>query len=263
MSMKSRIANIIIAAIIPACCWAQVGLYSNPALEALLFKAHNDLKDYKVEIAKEQTKTQAAMALIDVNLERIHKVENQWLDYLKTSYNTIQNAHQLVDITNLLIDIPTELKELGEAMKKRPMGVLKYGAVVAYGAFHQKEGELTQQVVKSYYHTVQIIQQLILNGKSAINKDSLYNQYFDLGGGVIDTNMSYHKASLLNSYERLNLLDQLRGELTALKNTIRQTKYMINSITWWGVWRGISAETYWAFINGEQLVKQVIATYKL
>lgn len=260
--MKSRIASIILTAMLSVNTWGQIGVYSNPILEAALLKAKSDLHEIHVEQKKEMTKLQTAMAAVDVNLERIHKVENQWLDYLKTSYNTIQSAYQIVDITNYLIDIPDELKELGDAMKNKPDGILKYGAVVAWGAFHNEEGQLWKRVVQSYNHAILVIKELVMNGKEFVNKDSLITKWGTYADGTVDTTMTHHKAILLNSRERMNLLDQLRNELCALKNYIREIKYMVYSITWWGVWRGISPETYWAFINGEELAKQVIATYK-
>lgn len=253
---NKRLALSFLAAI---CIIMQIDaqIYTDPVLTGTIEVAKGNLEDTHEEANKELNKLQGAMVVVDAGLAKIYEVENTWLDYLKTSYNTIQNAHQIVRITKLLVEIPSDIKNLGKAIADTPEGALKYGAVVAWSALHKEKEGFDKQMKQTYINTIRIINQLILNGKSSVSKaglDSLYN----ISG---DTTMSYHKASLLNSRERLNLLDQLNAELSGLRYHVRSAIYMIRSITWWGVWREISPETYYAFVDGKQLAKEVIDTF--
>lgn len=252
---RRRICLMAVAMLMAMTANAQV--YTDPVLTGTVIEAKNNLENTHEEANKEINKLQAAMVVVDAGLVKIYEVENTWLDYLKTCYNTVQNAHQIVRISKLLVDIPNDIKKLGEAINDTPLGALKYGAVVAWSALHKEKAGFDKQMKQTYINTIKIINQLVLNGKSSVNKTALDSMY-NISG---DTTMSYHKASLLNSRERVSLLDQLNGELSGLRYHVRSATYMIRSITWWGVWREISPETYYAFIDGKQLAKEVIETF--
>ena len=105
-------------------------------------------------------------------------------------------------------------------------------------------------------HTLE--RQLVLNGKSAISRDSLNIQF----NVEQDSAMSYHKASLLNSYERLALLNELKHELTDLNWKIRLNTYGVKYATWWGVFRAFDPESYYFYVDAERICRHVISTFK-
>lgn len=255
--MKSRIVSIIFTATLAFQASAQ-GLVEDPTVAAAIGVQTATLKEVGDETNKEMSKIEAAQLIIDTQLAAIHKLEDQYLDYLKTCANTVENVEQLWDIAEELIELPTNLQKLVKAMRDKPSGGLKQAAITLFEAYHKEQTSLLVKVPKTITNCKKIIGQLVLNGKSAISRDSL-NIQFNVDQ---DSSMSYHKASLLNSYERIAMLNELKHELTDLNWKIRLTTYGVKYATWWGVFRAFDPESYYFYVDAERICKHVISTFK-
>ncbi len=255
--MKLRIANSIIAALAALNINAQA-IVSDPTVAAAITLDMTTQKDIQDDTKKEMTKIQAAMLVIDTQMAALHKLEDQYLDYLKTCANTVENVEQLWDIAAELIELPQNLEKLGKAMRDKPSGGLKQAAITLFEAYHKEQTSLIVKIPKTIANCKTIISKLVLNGKSAISKDSLNFQF----NVEEDPAMSYHKASLLNSYERLSLLNQMKAELRDLNWKIRLTTYGVKYATWWGVFRAFDPESYYFYVDAERICRHVISTFK-
>ena len=255
--MKLRIANSIIAALAALNINAQA-IVSDPTVAAAITLDLSTQKDIQDDTKKEMTKIQAAMLVIDTQMAALHKLEDQYLDYLKTCANTVENVEQLWDIAAELIELPQNLEKLGKAMRDKPSGGLKQAAITLFEAYHKEQTSLIVKIPKTIANCKTIISKLVLNGKSAISKDSLNFQF----NVEEDPAMSYHKASLLNSYERLSLLNQMKAELRDLNWKIRLTTYGVKYATWWGVFRAFDPESYYFYVDAERICRHVISTFK-
>ena len=143
-------------------------------------------------------------------------------------------------------------------MRDKPSGGLKQAAITLFEAYHKEQTSLIVKIPKTIANCKTIISKLVLNGKSAISKDSLNFQF----NVEEDPAMSYHKASLLNSYERLSLLNQMKAELRDLNWKIRLTTYGVKYATWWGVFRAFDPESYYFYVDAERICRHVISTFK-
>ena len=233
-------------------------IVSDPTVAAAVTLDMTTQKSIGDDQKKEMTKIEAAQLIVDAQLAALHKLENQWLDYLKTCANTVENVQQLWDIAEELIELPKNLEKLGNAMKDKPSGGLKQAAITLFEAYHKEQTSLIVKIPKTISNCKTIISQIVLNGKSAIHKDSLNFQF----NVEQDSAMSYHKASLLNSYERIALLNELKHELSDLNWKIRLTTYGVKYATWWGVFRAFDPESYYNYVDAERICKQIISTFK-
>ena len=169
----------------------------------------------------------------------------------------MEHVEQIWDIAEELIELPKNLENLGKAIRDKPSGGLKQAAITLFEAYHKEQTSLLVKVPKTIANCKKIIGQLVLNGKSAISRDSLNIQF----NVEQDSAMSYHKASLLNSYERLALLNQLKHELTDLNWKIRLNTYGVKYATWWGVFRAFDPESYYFYVDAERICRHVISTF--
>ena len=254
--MKSRIASIILSTALSLSATAQ-GLVEDPTVAAAVTADMVTQKSIGDDTKKEMTKIQAAMLVIDAQMAALHKLEDQYLDYLKTCANTVEHVEQIWDIAEELIELPKNLENLGKAIRAKPSGGLRQAAITLFEAYHKEQTSLLVKVPKTIANCKKIIGQLVLNGKSAISRDSLNIQF----NVEQDSAMSYHKASLLNSYERLALLNQLKHELTDLNWKIRLNTYGVKYATWWGVFRAFDPESYYFYVDAERICRHVISTF--
>lgn len=233
-------------------------IVEDPTVTGAIALLHSTTKEIGDDQTKQMTKIEAAQLILDAQLVALHKLEDQWLDYLKTCANTVQNVEQLWDIADELIELPKNLEKLGQAMRDKPSGGLKQAAITLFEAYHKENTSLIIKIPKTISNCKTIISQIVLNGKSAIHKDSLNFQF----NVEQDSAMSYHKASLLNSYERIALLNELKHELSDLNWKIRLTTYGVKYATWWGVFRAFDPESYYTYVDSERICKQIINTFK-
>lgn len=233
-------------------------IVEDPTVTGAITLLHSTTKEIGDDQTKQMTKIEAAQLILDAQLTALHKLEDQWLDYLKTCSNTVQNVEQLWDIAEEPIKLPENLKKLGQAMRNKPSGGLKQAAITLFKAYHKENTSLIVKIPKTINNCKTIISQIVLNGKSAISKDSLKFQF----NVEKDSAMSYYKASLLNSYERIIFLNQLRHELEDLNWKIRVTTYGVKYATWWGGFRAFDPESYYTFIDTERICKKIINTFK-
>ena len=254
--VKTRVATLLFANTLSLTTSAQA-LVSDPTVTAAITADMVTQKEIGEDTKKEMTKIQAAMLIIDTQMAALHKLESQYLDYLKTCSNTVEHVEQIWDIAEQIVALPNNLAKLGQAMKNKPSGGLKQAAITLFEAYHKEQTSLIIQIPKTITNCKTIISQLVLNGKSAISKDSLNFQF----NVEQDPSMSYHKASLLNSYERIALLNQLKSELVNLNWKIRLTTYGVQYATWWGVFRAFDRESYYYYIDAERICKHVISTF--
>ncbi len=254
---NKRLALSFLAAMAMSLNISAQAIVSDPTVAAAVTLDMETTKNIGEDQKKEMTKMQAAMLVVDAQLAALHKLEDQWLDYLKTCANTVENVEQLWDIAEELIELPTNLENLVKAMQDKPSGALKQAAITLFEAYHKEQTSLLVKVPKTIANCKKIISQIVLNGKSAIHKDSLNFQF----NVEQDSAMSYHKASLLNSYERIALLNELKHELSDLNWKIRLNTYGVKYATWWGVFRAFDPESYYFYIDAERICKQVINTF--
>lgn len=254
--MKSRIVSLIAAGFFTFTTYAQT-LVFDPTVWAAIEAMRSESKEIGEKQEEQMTKMQAAQALVAVELEKIHKIEDQWLDYLKTCDNTVQNLQQIWNIAKELYDLPNNLNDLLKAMEYKPSGAVKESAVLLLKAYHKDKNSLIMKVPATINNCKVILGKLVLNGKSAISKDSL-NIQFNVEG---NDNMSYHEASLLNSYERIGLLNQLQSELSSLNWRIRCTITGVKYATWWDVLEAFDWQTYSFYVNSKYICERVIRTF--
>ena len=74
-------------------------------------------------------------------------------------------------------ELPKNLENLGKAIRDKPSGGLKQAAITLFEAYHKEQTSLLVKVPKTIANCKKIIGQLVLNGKSAISRDSLNIQF--------------------------------------------------------------------------------------
>ncbi|MCM1337683.1 MAG: hypothetical protein NC187_00545 [Candidatus Amulumruptor caecigallinarius] len=158
-------------------------------------------------------------AAITFELDRVHKVENDILDYMSNASAAIDNMYQLKQITDLVPEIYQEYQRVQDAIKRNPKGVVFAGLA-------------SKQWTKIYQELMQstaLITELVQTGKTnADNKK---------------------KVNLLSAAERYEITNTIYSNLRNIKYSLWILAYQIRYWTWMDVWMNLDYRS-WAGIIG-------------
>ena len=257
--MKSLIVSLVAVTCFAANANAQsvATIVEDPLLIADLVTWRKEVMKRADKMEEQQQEIIAKQSLTVTALNYIHSIEKEWLDYLNTCANTVTGVMDIVSIGEKLYEMPKLLVDVLEVVKEEPSGAAKEGAILLFKHLNKQSSDVLLEIPKMYNECKDIIDKLVLNGKKAISKDSLDLQYH-----VEDNeDMSYHKASLLNSYERISLIRQIKEKVNLLHWRLSMMKYELKYLTWWDVLYAFDRETVFFIWGNEAAYKRVLASF--
>lgn len=258
--MKSRIVSIIVMITMTLTTHAQsvAQFTTDPILTAAIETMHQGLKDLGNKMHNDMKEVAVSQGLIYTSLEKLHTLENTYLDYLQTCANTVENIADIVDIAKELYKLPNNIIEMGQEMRKEPIGVIKKGSIMLFKVLNKQRNEMLLKIPETFIECKEIINNLVLNGKMAISKDSLAS-FYQINE---DNGMTYHRASLLNSYERMNLIRQVKARIQALNYEIYMMRYELKCLSWWDVLYAFDPMAFGLYFDSKYCYQRVLNTFK-
>lgn len=257
--MKSLIVSLVAVTCFAANAMAQsvAAVVEDPLLIADLVTWRQEVMKRADKMEEQQQQIIEKQSLTVVALNYIHAIEKEWLDYLNTCANTVNGVMDIVTIGEKLYEIPNLLVDIMEVVKDEPTGAVKEGAILLFKHLNKQSKDVLLEIPAMYRDCVNIIDNLVLNGKRSVSKDSL-NLIYNVEG---NEDMTYHKASLLNSYERLSLISQIKAKVNRLHWRLNMMKYELKYLTWWDVLYAFDRETVYFIWGNENAYKRVLASF--
>lgn len=174
------------------------------------------------------------------NLEKIHKVEKQALEYLSNAQGAVQNLYQIKQATELVsVIIPHNIKALSNSIPQHLMGT----AVSAL---------VSEQIKRAYSEMASLfpyMQQLVTSGT------------YDVSGSN-DKKSQAHKVNLLNSSERYFIAQEVVNRLNKINRTIVHLTYEVQTLGVKDCVRIVDPLTWQTYNNSTSTVNDVVNTWK-
>lgn len=216
ITMKKTIISLTLAA-------AAMPLSGNCAIDPVLtagVEFHTvQIRDTYKERKSLQEKIIEMDAAITFELQRVHKVEDDILEYMSNASAAIDNMYQLKEIALLVPEIYQGYQRVQDAIKHNPKGV------VFAGMASKQWSKIVQQVTQSGT----MINELVRTGKTnADNKK---------------------KVNLLSAAERYEITNTIYSNLRSIKNSLWVLEYQIRYWTWIDVWINLDYRS-WAKMIG-------------
>ena len=234
--MKLRTISIgLLLAICGKMCAQQI----DPALTAAVATQTNVLNDIYSDRSKTQKKIIAAETAVTVAMERMHKVENQILDYLSNAQGAMQNLYQIKRAAELVtMEIPQNMA----LVKNSLPGHLK-GTAIALLVSEEVTDAATQMA--SLYP---FMKQLVTSGS------------YNVTGS--DGQPEKHKVNLLNSAERYYVANEVVTKLENINTDLWLLAWQIRTMSWHDLWYGLDPEGWATVMSGKAVAETLIYQWK-
>ena len=182
---------------------------------------------------KTQKKIIAAEAAVTVAMDRMHKVEDQMLDYLSNAQGAMQNLYQIKRAAEL---VTTEIPQNMNLVKKSLPGHLK-GTAIAMLVSDEVTDAATQMA--SLYP---FMKQLVTSG--------CYNvSYYDEKGNPVNKK---HKVNLLNSAERYYVANEVVSKLESINTDLWLLAWQIRTMSWNDLWYRLDPDGWASVMSGKE-----------
>lgn len=182
---------------------------TDPVLTAAIVAETVELKKVYEDRKKTEEAVLVAEETTNFNLDRIHKIEKQALDYLSNAQGAVQNLYQIKQATELVKDqIPGSIKALQAAVPEHLVGTAVSTVV-------------SKQITRAYTEMASLLpymQQLVTSGT------------YNVGGTSSDGKSEKHKVNLLNSYERYSVAQEVLTRLRRINQSIQYLTYEIKTL---------------------------------
>ena len=188
---------------------------------------------------KTQQKIIAAETAVTVAMDRMHKVEDQMLDYLSNAQGAMQNLYQIKRAAEL---VTTEIPQNMNLVKKSLPGHLK-GTAIAMLVSDELTDAATQMA-----GLYPFMKQLVTSGSYNVS------DYDDKGNPV----NKKHKVNLLNSAERYYVANEVVSKLESINTDLWLLAWQIRTMSWNDLWYGLDPDGWASVMSGKAIVEGLI-----
>ena len=191
------------------------------------------------KIFKDREKTQkkiiAAETAVAVGMDRMHKVEDQMLEYLQNAQGAMQNLYQIKRAAEL---VTTEIPQNMDLVRRSLPGHLK-GTAIAMLVSDELTDAATQMA--SLYP---FMKQLVTSGS------------YNVTGA--DGKNEKHKINLLNSAERYYVANEVVTKLEDINTDLWLLAWQIRTMSWNDLWYGLAPNGWATVMSGKAIVESLI-----
>ena len=230
--MKRQLICFISLLVLSNECFAQ---QTDPTLTAAVGAQSAMLNNLFSKREKTQKKIIAAETAVTVAMDRMHKVEDQMLEYLSNAQGAMQNLYQIKRAAEL---VTTEIPQNMNLVKKSLPGHLK-GTAIAILVSDELTDAATQMA--SLYP---FMQQLVTSGS--------YNVTGSNG------EPEKHKVNLLDSAERYYVANEVVTKLENINTDLWLLAWQIRTMSWHDLWFGLDPEGWATVMSGKAVVESLI-----
>ena len=230
--MKRQLICFISLLLLSNECFAQ---QTDPTLTAAVGAQSAMLNSLFSKREKTQKKIIAAETAVTVAMDRMHKVEDQMLDYLSNAQGAMQNLYQIKRAAEL---VTTEIPQNMNLVKKSLPGHLK-GTAIAILVSDELTDAATQMA--SLYP---FMQQLVTSGS------------YNVTGS--DGKTEKHKVNLLNSAERYYVANEVVTKLESINTDLWLLAWQIRTYSWNDLWYGLDPVGWASVMSGKAIVEGLI-----
>ena len=195
------------------------------------------------KIFKDREKTQkkiiAAETAVAVAMDRMHRVEDQMLEYLQNAQGAMQNLYQIKRATEL---VTTEIPQNMNLVRQSLPGHLK-GTAIAMLVSDELTDAATQMA--SLYP---FMKQLVTSGSYNVSD-------YDEKGNPVNKK---HKVNLLNSAERYYVANEVVTKLENINTDLWLLAWQIRTMSWNDLWYGLDPDGWATVMSGKAIVESLI-----
>ena len=184
---------------------------------------------------KTQQKILAAEAAVTVAMDRMHRVEDQMLEYLQNAQGAMQNLYQIKRAAEL---VTTEIPQNMNLVRQSLPGHLK-GTAIAMLVSDELTDATTQMM--SLYP---FMKQLVTSGS------------YNVTGA--DGKNEKHKVNLLNSAERYYVANEVVTRLENINTDLWLLAWQIRTMSWNDLWYGLDPDGWATVMSGKAIVEGLI-----
>lgn len=234
--MKRRLMSVAWALCI---CISIPAQQTDPTLTGAVIAQSEMLKKIFKDRERTQQKILAAETAVGVAMDRMHKVENQMLDYLSNVQGGVQNLYQIKRATELAsVEIPRNMNLLRHSLP----GHLK-GTAIALLVSDELTDAATQMA--SLYP---FMKQLVTSGSYNVTN--------------ADGKTEKHKVNLLNSAERYYVANEIVTRLESINTDLWLLAWQIRTYSWNDLWFGLDPDGWATVMSGKAIVDGLILDWK-
>jgi len=230
--MKRQLICFISLLVFPNVCFAQ---QSDPVLTGAVAAQSAMLQKIFKDREKTQKKIIAAETAVAVAMDRMHKVEDQMLEYLQNAQGAMQNLYQIKRAAEL---VTTEIPQNMNLVRQSLPGHLK-GTAIAMLVSDELTDAATQMA--SLYP---FMKQLVTSGS------------YNVTGA--DGKNEKHKINLLNSAERYYVANEVVTKLEDINTDLWLLAWQIRTMSWNDLWYGLDPDGWATVMSGKAIVESLI-----
>ena len=230
--MKRQLICFISLLVFPNVCFAQ---QSDPVLTGAVAAQSAMLQKIFKDREKTQKKIIAAETAVAVAMDRMHKVEDQMLEYLQNAQGAMQNLYQIKRAAEL---VTTEIPQNMNLVRQSLPGHLK-GTAIAMLVSDELTDAATQMA--SLYP---FMKQLVTSGS------------YNVTG--VDGKNEKHKINLLNSAERYYVANEVVTKLEDINTDLWLLAWQIRTMSWNDLWYGLDPDGWATVMSGKAIVESLI-----
>ena len=230
--MKRQLVCLISLLVFSNVCFAQ---QSDPVLTGAVAAQSAMLQKIFKDREKTQKKIIAAETAVAVAMDRMHKVEDQMLEYLQNAQGAMQNLYQIKRAAEL---VTTEIPQNMNLVRQSLPGHLK-GTAIAMLVSNELTDAATQMA--SLYP---FMKQLVTSGS------------YNVTGA--DGKNEKHKINLLNSAERYYVANEVVTKLEDINTDLWLLAWQIRTMSWNDLWYGLDPDGWATVMSGKAIVESLI-----
>jgi hypothetical protein len=230
--MKRQLVCLISLLVFSNVCFAQ---QSDPVLTGAVAAQSAMLQKIFKDREKTQKKIIAAETAVAVAMDRMHKVEDQMLEYLQNAQGAMQNLYQIKRAAEL---VTTEIPQNMNLVRQSLPGHLK-GTAIAMLVSDELTDAATQMA--SLYP---FMKQLVTSGS------------YNVTGA--DGKNEKHKINLLNSAERYYVANEVVTKLEDINTDLWLLAWQIRTMSWNDLWYGLDPDGWATVMSGKAIVESLI-----
>ena len=230
--MKRQLVCFISLLVFSNVCFAQ---QSDPVLTGAVAAQSAMLQKIFKDREKTQKKIIAAETAVAVAMDRMHKVEDQMLEYLQNAQGAMQNLYQIKRAAEL---VTTEIPQNMNLVRQSLPGHLK-GTAIAMLVSDELTDATTQMM--SLYP---FMKQLVTSGS------------YNVTGA--DGKNEKHKVNLLNSAERYYVANEVVTRLENINTDLWLLAWQIRTMSWNDLWYGLDPDGWATVMSGKAIVEGLI-----
>ena len=230
--MKREFVCLLSLLVLSGGCFAQ---QTDPVLTGAVAAQSAMLQKIFKDREKTQKKIIAAETAVTVAMDRMHKVEDQMLEYLQNAQGAMQNLYQIKRAAEL---VTTEIPQNMNLVRQSLPGHLK-GTAIAVLVSDELTDAATQMA--SLYP---FMKQLVTSGS------------YNVTGA--DGKNEKHKINLLNSAERYYVANEVVTKLEDINTDLWLLAWQIRTMSWNDLWYGLDPDGWATVMSGKTIVESLI-----